>query len=244
MRYCPNSVDTARSYAIFLGCSFTFGIGVNDDETLPYMFNEFSDQKYKVLNYAAGGYGTHQALAVVENKITRDPAIANSHNSVAIYYFLADHIRRAAGYSPWDYNGPRYEIVSDSIQHMGPFHKSYSYVIQKLHWIWRQSNLYRNFFDRSKGESSEYDVRRVLLMIDRMNRLLNQENVDLVVIVTESDYLPMIESFFEQNSIRYLKVEDAIPDLYTNNEMYRIPYDGHPNKLYNSRLGEYIAKHI
>lgn len=244
MRVCPNSADSSNSYAIFLGCSFVYGVGVNDNETLPYMFNHFSDNKYNVLNYAVGGYGTHQALATVETKIVNDTSIANSHNSVAIYYFLFDHVRRAAGYSLWDYNGPLYEIVSDSLVYTGPFHKSSSYIQQKLFWMWRKSYLYRNVFDPNRGGASDYDIRRALLMIGKMDELLRKRNLDFVVIFHKSNSPDGLEEYLKEKGIRFFRVEDVIQGFETKSAEYRIENDGHPNALFNKVLGEYLAKNI
>src|SRR3984957_9673624 len=50
------------SAIVFFGCSFTFGEGVNDDQTLPQNFANQLDRKVRVLNLGFSGYGPQQFL--------------------------------------------------------------------------------------------------------------------------------------------------------------------------------------
>ena len=54
------------------GCSFTFGQGVNDQDTWPWLLQE-QMPNYHVVNVAAMGYGTDQALLAAERKVTALP---------------------------------------------------------------------------------------------------------------------------------------------------------------------------
>src|SRR5690242_12950529 len=51
-RITPNNSSTGNTIN-FLGCSFTFGEGLNDDQTLPYYVSEFG--RYHVRNYGFVG---------------------------------------------------------------------------------------------------------------------------------------------------------------------------------------------
>ncbi|HVO72588.1 MAG TPA: hypothetical protein VMT35_01080, partial [Ignavibacteriaceae bacterium] len=98
LRDTPNSNEESGNCALFFGCSFTFGSGLADTSTLPYLFNQCSNRNYKVYNYGFEGYGPHQMLAIIENRLAND--IKNYKNKkVAVYSFIPEHIRRAAGYS-------------------------------------------------------------------------------------------------------------------------------------------------
>ena len=50
----------AQRYALFLGCSYTFGDGVGDSETLPAPFGARAPA-YHVYNFATTGYGPPRA---------------------------------------------------------------------------------------------------------------------------------------------------------------------------------------
>ena len=60
--------DVKKQYRInFLGGSFVFGWGLNDNETLPYNFFKIS-KKWNSFNYGIPGYGVHQSLALLTEK--------------------------------------------------------------------------------------------------------------------------------------------------------------------------------
>ena len=64
-RITPDFDSTRTKYALFFGCSLAFGYGLNDNQTLPYFFQQISNQ-YNAYNYAYEGYGTNQMLARLE----------------------------------------------------------------------------------------------------------------------------------------------------------------------------------
>lgn len=85
----------------FFGCSYMFGEGVNDDETLPYFVAKHGG--YAVKNFAFQGYGAHQALAILESG--RD-------TSGAVNFFLTVpwHAPRSACVPDWTARSPRYVL--------------------------------------------------------------------------------------------------------------------------------------
>lgn len=64
-RITPQSNNSVQIHINFLGCSFTFGEGLNDDATLPFSL-QASDEHISVKNYGMHGYGVHQALRIAE----------------------------------------------------------------------------------------------------------------------------------------------------------------------------------
>ena len=59
---------TSGPLLIAAGCSFTFGQGLNDEDTWPWLVQERLPQ-YQVLNTGVGGYGTDQALMAAERAL-------------------------------------------------------------------------------------------------------------------------------------------------------------------------------
>lgn len=57
---------------ITAGCSFTFGHGLNDEDTWPWMLQE-ELPRYHVANVGCMGYGTDQALLAAEREVRRSP---------------------------------------------------------------------------------------------------------------------------------------------------------------------------
>ena len=59
----------ARKAVLFFGCSFTFGEGLTDEDTLPYRVNEKIGGEFQAFNFGYSGYGPHQFLALLESSL-------------------------------------------------------------------------------------------------------------------------------------------------------------------------------
>ncbi len=55
----------------FFGGSFTYGASVNDGDTLPQIFAEFTIGAYRVVNLGVSGYGPQQMLRALETDLFR-----------------------------------------------------------------------------------------------------------------------------------------------------------------------------
>jgi len=248
LRFTPNSNESSSSCAMFFGCSFTFGAGLGDSSTLPFFFNEFSDRKYKILNYGMEGYGPHQMLSLIESRVSSD--IENcSGDKIAIYVFLPVHIGRAAGYSIWDQDGPNYEVINGSLQRTGRFRKLPERISDRLN----RSYIYRRLFYDKKANRD--DVLRTLEIIKKSRELFEQMSIKFFVFVWEDSFNIQIsfqdENDFgflinemKKNNLKILFLKDAIKDYYENEEAYTILHDGHPNLLANKEIARYISSYL
>ncbi len=80
-------------HALFFGGSFTFGMGVADDATLPSQFETVSAGEYEAYNFGAGGYGTAQMyLQLGLDRLLDD---IPQKSGIAVYSLIADHINRS-----------------------------------------------------------------------------------------------------------------------------------------------------
>jgi len=104
---------------LFMGCSFTFGDGVEDDETLPSRFSEQLGWNANVVNLGVSGYGAHQVLRLLETGRLGGAAPPVKH---VIYQAIKAHVARTAGRFRWGLDGPAYRISGDSVRYDGPLH--------------------------------------------------------------------------------------------------------------------------
>lgn len=86
---CRVTPDPAqpKGRVIILGCSFTFGECVNDDQAYPYILGRDYWPRHKVINRACMAYGTGQAWLAVEDELKQRPALV-------IYGFMSGHVIR------------------------------------------------------------------------------------------------------------------------------------------------------
>lgn len=110
------SASEKEYYALFFGCSFTFGEGVNDNRTLPYFLGKFAPC-YKPYNYAFIGYGPQQMLAKLQTGTVSKEI--PEHKGILIYGYMGEpgvgHVERAIGSMAiydWTRHFPHYHLDS------------------------------------------------------------------------------------------------------------------------------------
>ncbi len=86
---------TPEATVVFFGCSFLFGEGSEDSETIPSQFCRLAPG-YMATNYGVPGWGTQQMLTLLENK--RLPYQMYSPASTGVYLYLPEvHESRVVG---------------------------------------------------------------------------------------------------------------------------------------------------
>ncbi len=248
-RYTPNSNNCSMDCALFFGCSFTFGEGLSDTSTLPFYFNQYAGQRFKVFNYGFHGYGPHQMLAYIENYISKDLKPING-KKLAIFSFLPfDHIARDAGHSKWDRHGSRYEVVGDSLKRTG----TYTIWPEKIEDKLLKSFIYNRFFLERK--LSHRDLVRTTEIIKKSNTLLMKEGITLYLFMwddpneceyvfqnqDESDY------FFNQmkrSNIKIFFLHNVISGFDQRINEYTLHKEGHPNEAANKIIAQYLYSQI
>jgi hypothetical protein len=97
-RIVPRTTEERASrFALFLGCSFTYGEGLKETETMPYFFSDL-DPTYRSYNMAYHGYGPNDLLARARGDTNLQKMIEQP-SGVILYTFIDDHVQRALGSS-------------------------------------------------------------------------------------------------------------------------------------------------
>ncbi len=78
-----------RGEVLMLGCSYTFGTGVQDDETYPAVLATEFWPNYRVVNRGFPMFGTVECWVVLEEFLAREPL-----PRAVCYGFIDDHLRR------------------------------------------------------------------------------------------------------------------------------------------------------
>ena len=236
--------DTSNYHISLLGGSHIFGEGLNDNQTIAYYLNYFSDKSYNISNYGFNGYGTHQALNSIERSKEED--------SVVIYYFITEHINRAAGKSIWDKNGPCYEFKNNKLIYTGSFNQSKlfqeNYISKRINIIWENSHIYKTFF---ANRYSEKNIFRVKEMIKKMNVISKDSNTRFIVLIKKETTIGLTKKLekylfdpLKNSNIECYFTNEIIKNLDTNPSDYRILGDGHPNENHNKKIAEFLYNKI
>lgn len=98
-RITPRADSLPRPrYAMFLGCSYTYGDGVSDNETLPYYFQKEAID-YQSYNYGFLGYSPLHALARLQKSNLKEQM--PQQNGFGVFTLINDHLDGVIPASRW-----------------------------------------------------------------------------------------------------------------------------------------------
>ncbi len=116
-----------KNFIIFSGCSFTFGTGLNGNETVPFLVkSEFKDTN--VFNTAIGASGTNQMLALIKRNNFKN--LYPWKKGLFVYIYIKDHIMRANALYPamyWMGVTPQYGFVKNEFIYQGKIQDVHPY---------------------------------------------------------------------------------------------------------------------
>jgi hypothetical protein len=84
-----NKLQDAQQNAAFLGCSYTYGLGIDDSLSFPYRVQQ-GMPGVVIHNLGVPGYGTFHCLRYMKEQITAQ------HFEKVFYFYIEDHDQRNA----------------------------------------------------------------------------------------------------------------------------------------------------
>ena len=231
-RITPQYIESSHRIN-FLGCSVTFGEGLNDDETLPYFVakNGF----YSVKNYGFSGYGPHQVLALLKSNIDTFGDI----NFFLTGYF---HIDRSACKQSWS-KGPRYIFEDGKLKQDGFCQDLYDGTELKV-WSKAEKILLSSAIIRAsqkilyRASEENKDTRLYIELIKKMNEITRERGQRFMVGFIRG------EPGYDKIIAELRKFQIDVIDLTLNDPKYVIPIDGHPTAIANQERANLILKKI
>jgi hypothetical protein len=236
-----------NKFVVFFGCSFAFGEGLQDNETIPFYFANLADT-YMPYNYAFSGYGPQQMLAKVQDK-----NIANEiaePNGIGFYVYNAWHIPRAAGfmsvYNSWGKDMPYYFLDENKMLiHDGNFTTGRP-VLSLFYRILGLSGIAKLFKIEFPFKITEEHIQLTNEIIraaqQAFKEKFKQSEFYVVFHPLNTGNIQNIKSFLDSNRIRYLDYADLFKNI-EDNGLLTIP-DGHPSAYTNKLIAEHIAEDL
>jgi hypothetical protein len=235
-RFCKKFIAT-------FGCSFTFGYGLNEDETISYYLNTISESPFCVYNYGTSGTGTNYVAAIIKN--TDFAVQIPEKKGTFIYVFMDEHIRRSVGLHPGTYyqrktpyfeKNEKGELVSKgSINQMRPVFLG---VLRYFEKFFGDNILKDRVFPSRSAKDIQY-VCDLLIDIEKKIKLSYAGSSFVVYMHSYFPTDPEILSCLKENKIEYIEGLQ----IADRNE-YTIPYHGHPNAKWNKIIAEEIFKYL
>jgi hypothetical protein len=242
-RITGNELKSSRKkYALFFGCSVSFGVLVDNKQTLPAIFERI-DSNYRSYNYGVSGYGTHHVLALLQNRNLRNE-IAEK-DGAAFYIFFHGHISRAIGdmdsYLAWNSDSPFYYVDGDKIVRRKNF-KEGRKLISKFYEFFATTYICK-YFDihlpgKLWGHHYTFGVKLIEQSYKEYQRQFGNDNFYVVLLPGWGNE---IKPYLDEVNIKYLDYDKILPYWQ---DRYSFFGDGHPRPLCYKILAEQIEKDI
>jgi hypothetical protein len=222
-------------FAIFAPCSFSFGDGVLDEETLPSQFaRQVAGDGIAVYNYGVNAWGPNNLLALLTDP--RFPAGIPEKRGFLIYSFIDPHVNRAIAQRSFlaanrNYSCPHYVVARDgTLRRKGlvsAAHPAYDsiweIVADRLGLI---GTFYRDWPERLKPEHFLLTARLIAESQAEFAKLFDAQGF-FVVFYPSCAIVESMKPALDRYHVRYLDYTDATPcDRFTGS-VYLQP-DGHP----------------
>lgn len=243
IRQTADFIPPGKPAALFYGGSFTFGEGVNDQETLPAYFQEYMNGELQAINMGFHGYGPHQMLVSLEHSM-EEKIIAENPPRYLIYQAIPSHVARSHGFNFWDYGGPKY-ILDDNnnAQYTGPFHGTFNrYALSFL----SRSKLLQKWFAREREITPEHTQLFTAIVAKSAQIFKERYGGQMLVLVWHygDQEMPIYKSI-QALGIPVFLVRDIITDLTAAPNKYCLhPLDPHPTPLAYRKTARWLADYI
>jgi len=245
-RTYPNDIKEKRDFFLILhGCSFTYGNGLDDHQTLSY-FTDHGTSQFKSYNYAIGASAPNIMLAhIQENNLKKQIA---QKKGVFTYIYIDGHITRSNGFLQelsWMEETPYYNLKDGKLIRKQSF-KEGSPLRTKFFRFLRDKLSVDTIFERNFPSISESHINYTCRLIaESRNEFLSQfPDSKFIMLIHPLSFLkPKLKSCLLKENVQI--VDDLnIDDLKFNRLSYIIENDGHPNEKFNRFLANALIEKV
>ena len=243
-RITPQRNHAAQIHINFFGCSYTFGEGLNDNETLPY-FIHFLDNHISVKNYGMHGYGVHQALRILES-------IQDVKGNINFLLTAPWHAERSSCLPEYSQGSPKYTLRDDGRLSLdGSCPKSSAWDSLRSR-ILRHSNLYRQVKQFIRERRQDGEIALYLAIINQLNTLSHARGQRFIVGFIKADvkwFSGRSSNLQIMNQITKMGIEVidltlASPGQMLSKEYYLHDLDRHPSAKANEARAMLLKKYL
>lgn len=238
---------TPSSCVLFFGCSFAFGVGVNDDQTLAHQSERLANGRFRSRNFGRPGTGPHHMLEQLQSGFVE--RVAGCEPKYAVYEAITDHVNRAGGrlIASGDWFGPRYVLSAAGrpLRHGD---------IKRYYAQWPTSKVIADFtqwLDRTLYDPvrpEHVDLFFALIAESRRELQARYPGIDLAVVYWDreaSEHNPqLVEALRARGDANLHLVSQMLPPRPDWLGAYQLPYDFHPTALANQLLAEHLVEQV
>lgn len=237
-RVLPEMPRDPRYDLILLGCSYTFGHSLEDEQIWPWKLAPLLGPQWRIENYAMTGWSINQSLCLLENDLIEKP---EGKENFAIFLAIKDHVRRNDFYA----GTPVYHIDEKGTPAAGG--EPAFTTLHRVPEIFNGSQLAREVGGWASNLVMKHPDRMIdlyLALLKKTKDLLKEKyNTRLIVLLW-----PDIEDLsrrITELGITVLYAKEMMPDWDKDPGAYYIsPFDGHPNEKAATALAQGVADYL
>ena len=244
LRATASAPDLDRPHVVVIGCSYTQGWAVTDQETYPWQLQaEFPSHAF--LNYGTSGYGTYQSLLALE----RHFAAGHDAPAVVIYGFIDYHEERNVAPAGWlkalatasragTLSVPFATIGADGTLERHRLDRANSWPLRShLASMALLEDRVLELRTRGRLEQRREVTDRLLLELQRVTR---DHGSRLLVAILESRDEPKahVTAFTAREGI------EAVDCTVPNQELLQVPGYSHPDRRINAHWARCIGDRL
>jgi len=239
-RLIPESPDQHDKSIVFLGCSFTYGYGVNDSESFPAVVQS-KRPNWKIENHAVVGYGTAQHLIQLRKRLQENPP------ECVILCLSSVHFKRTVLSQKYRANlriGYRRSSsdVDNSMEGARfPFFDNCNGEVKYATWenlyselpgrYWFASvNFLQGILERNRDSNCDA-VSITACLIQEMQKICSEKNIAFGVVCLDSSH----ETSELQQKCAAIDWKN-IGFSFKKKKYTHLPYDSHPNKKGHQKI--------
>ncbi|MDA8867373.1 hypothetical protein N9H84_03945, partial [Candidatus Pelagibacter sp.] len=221
--------------ASFFGDSNTFGWGLSDIETLPYLFHE-QYKDYNVFNYGIIGGSVNQTLQMLRKN-------NNYFGDFNILFTSSYQLPRIACNRDYSFNTPSFKLINKKLVFDGycvfSFLKFNFQVPRIIGSIINRSELIRILNKAFSKEFTNENIKLYLELLKEINQLSINNNKNFVILYygSQTNTDKEIQAYLKKNKIPFINVSIDDPKFF-------IKYDSHFTKLANEHFLNKINQYL
>ena len=230
-----------NKFLALLGCSVTFGLGLNDNQTLSYYIAQKSSDFYPY-NYGVPGTSVNTALSIAEQP--EFAAEIPESVGVFVYVYIEDHVVRASGIMPslgWMLLGPYYDFDHDGRPVRNGFWQTarpyYSQFVKTIYSLFENNILKGRQFPLVTSSDYEHFCRMTVELRDKVlaakpgSRFIFYRHVG-------AEIAPELQSCLERHNVSVYRGKT----IQLENNAGFISNDGHPSAAGNQIIAQDILE--
>lgn len=244
--------EKRHKFLALFGCSITYGLCVNDDQTLGACLARRAPD-YVPYNFGFQGYGPQQAMCTLEQPIENE---IQQKAGIGLYFFECCHINRAIGamscVTRWGWDFPSYRLDGDTLILEGSFKSAHPWR-QQLYTLLDKSQIMHAFSINMPLWWRESHYELVAQMMRRSSELFHAKfpGSEFYVVfrpnpLTEQSFT-RLGPYLDRYGVRYLRYS---PSIFGNHTPAELSPDGaendvgHPSALANEIFSECLVRDL